>query len=37
MSNLTTYGKPVDLWAIGFIMYELISGRHPLWVKGENR
>jgi len=25
------YGKPVDIWAVGFMMYELISGSHPLW------
>jgi len=29
------YGKPVDVWAVGFMMYELIAGRHPLWVKGD--
>jgi len=32
-----TYGKPIDLWAVGFIMYELISGQHPLWQKGEDK
>lgn len=33
----TSYGKPVDLWAIGFIMFELISGEHPLWRRGEDK
>lgn len=37
MLGLTTYGKPVDIWAVGFIMFELISGQHPFYVKGENR
>jgi serine/threonine protein kinase len=32
-----SYGKPVDIWAAGFIMYELISNIHPLWVKGEDK
>jgi serine/threonine protein kinase len=30
------YGKPVDIWAIGFMMYEIIAGKHPLWVKGDD-
>lgn len=30
------YGKPVDIWAVGFIMYELIAGKHPLWTKGDD-
>lgn len=37
MLGQTTYGKPVDIWAVGFIMYELLSGHHPFYVKGENR
>ena len=31
------YGKPIDIWATGFIMYELISGQHALWQKGEDK
>jgi serine/threonine protein kinase len=27
----------VDVWAAGFIMYEIIAGRHPLWEKGEDK
>jgi serine/threonine protein kinase len=33
----TSYGKPVDIWAVGFIMYELISGKHPLWSRKEDK
>jgi len=28
-----SYGKPADIWAIGFIIYELVTGKHPLWEK----
>lgn len=31
------YGKAVDVWAVGFITYELIGGRHPLWMRGEDK
>lgn len=31
------YGKAVDIWAAGFIMYEMISGKHPLWEKGDDK
>lgn len=31
------YGKPADIWACGFIMYELMSGAHPLYKKGEDK
>jgi serine/threonine protein kinase len=37
MAGGQCYGKPVDIWAVGFIMYELIAGRHPLWEKGEDK
>ncbi|CDW82180.1 protein kinase domain containing protein [Stylonychia lemnae] len=33
----TSYGKPVDIWAVGFIMFELISGKHPLWSRKEDK
>jgi serine/threonine protein kinase len=36
MAGSKVYGKPVDIWAIGFIMYELIKGKHPLWKKGDD-
>ena len=32
-----SYGKAVDIWAAGFIMYELICNMHPLYIKGENK
>lgn len=32
------YGKPADVWAVGFIMYELLSLKHPLWnMETDNR
>lgn len=37
MFGETTYGKPVDIWAIGFIMFELLSGKHPLWTRKEDK
>jgi serine/threonine protein kinase len=37
MLGETSYGKSVDVWAVGFIMYELISGTHPLYVRGEDK
>lgn len=37
MFGETNYGKPVDIWAVGFIMYELISGQHPLWTRKEDK
>jgi serine/threonine protein kinase len=36
MDGGKVYGKPVDIWAVGFIMFELITGKHPLWVKGDS-
>lgn len=37
MEGGQSYGKAVDIWAIGFIMYELISGVHPLFKKGDDK
>ena len=37
MSGDLIYSKSVDIWAVGFIMYELISLRHPLWDKHSNK
>lgn len=31
------YGKSVDVWAVGFIMFELITLQHPLYTKGETK
>ena len=32
-----TNGKPADVWACGFIMFEMLNGRHPLYEHGENK
>lgn len=37
MMGEAAYGKSVDIWAVGFIMFEMISGTHPLWVRGEDK
>ncbi len=37
MFGEVSYGKAVDLWAVGFIMFELISGRHPVWAGKEDK
>ena len=37
MMGSISYGKSVDIWANGFIMYEMITGKHPLYVKGEDK
>jgi len=37
MAGGKSYGKAVDVWAVGFIAYELIAGKHPLWDKGDNK
>jgi len=37
MAGGHNYGKAVDVWAAGFIAYELISGHHPLWEKNDDK
>ena len=29
------YTKKIDMWAIGVIMHQLLTGKHPFLVKGE--
>ena len=31
------YNKFIDLWAVGIIMYEVISGKHPLYHRGQSK
>jgi serine/threonine protein kinase len=35
MAGGQMYGKSVDIWAVGLIMFEVIKGKHPLWAKNE--
>ena len=35
MAGGQLYGKSVDIWAVGFIMFELLNGKHPLWARHE--
>lgn len=37
MAGGQCYGKAVDVWAAGFIAYEIIAGRHPLWDKKDDK
>jgi serine/threonine protein kinase len=37
MAGGHNYGKAVDVWAAGFIAYELIAGKHPLWQRGDDK
>ena len=37
MSGDLTYSKSVDIWAVGFIMYELIQLRHPMLEKDQDK
>jgi serine/threonine protein kinase len=37
MAGGQTYGKAVDIWAAGLIMYEMIAGKHALWRKGMDK
>ena len=37
MSQVFAYTKSADMWAVGVIMYELITGRHPVRDFGENK
>ena len=37
ISNVFAYAKKADIWASGVIMYELVTGRHPMWEPGEGK
>ena len=30
------YGKRVDMWAIGVIVYQMLTGRHPFYLSGDD-
>jgi serine/threonine protein kinase len=29
-----SYGKKIDIWAAGLVIYQLLTGKHPLFKKG---
>jgi serine/threonine protein kinase len=31
------YGKPVDIWALGVVLYILLSGIHPFQIEDEEQ
>lgn len=31
------YGKPVDIWAMGVVLYILLSGIHPFQMEDEDQ
>lgn len=37
VNKFEQYSKPVDLWNVGIIMYELLCNKHPLVFIGEDK
>mmetsp|Transcript_33177 Transcript_33177/g.30116 ORF Transcript_33177/g.30116 Transcript_33177/m.30116 type:complete len:83 (-) Transcript_33177:1773-2021(-) len=31
------HSKPVDIWSIGIIMFIMLTGKHPIYEKGDSK
>lgn len=34
-TDYSSYGKKIDIWSCGMIMYQLLTGNHPFLEKGD--